>query len=184
MPTTRTAVKTAGLSSGSEASVSPTKESQIDSRKARFSSRKKREPPAHPTPIQRIMIQFLNAIIKYIDRFQKHLLIQLISHIDLTKYCFMYSVDTRYLLWTKPSEENSILFESIEDRVYKGKYKDLSSFKVGNRKVQLENKNLYQLNLLNRLISMNYYYQSSHQHAYLTTIQTRSKNFTFSQKRV
>lgn len=141
MPTTRTAVKTAGLSSGSEASVSPTKESQIDSRKARFSSRKKREPPADPTPIQRIMIQFLNAIIKYIDRFQKHLLIQLISHIDLTKYCFMYSVDTRYLLWTKPSEENSILFESIEDRVYKGKYKDLSSFKVGNRKVQLENKN-------------------------------------------
>jgi hypothetical protein len=68
MPTTRTAVKTASFSSGSDASILPVKESLIDSRKVRFNSKKKREPPANPTPKQKIMIQFLSAIMKYIDR--------------------------------------------------------------------------------------------------------------------
>lgn len=62
MPTTRlTAVKS---TSGSDENALPQRESASEERKARFDSRKKRVPPTDPTPKQRIMIQFLNAIIK------------------------------------------------------------------------------------------------------------------------
>lgn len=67
MPTTRlTAGKTAIESDGS---ASPMKESSIESRKENFDAKKRREPLADPTPKQRIMIQFLDAILKYLDRF-------------------------------------------------------------------------------------------------------------------
>ncbi|GAA5815495.1 hypothetical protein MFLAVUS_009007 [Mucor flavus] len=100
MPTTRlTAVKT---TSGSDASTSPSHETQVESRQARFEARKKPEPLTDASPIQKLMIQFLQVVL---------------------------NVDTHRLLWTKPEQENSIDWETIEDRVYKGKYKDLSSLK-------------------------------------------------------
>lgn len=100
MPTTRgTAIKT---SSNVDVQTNEHRESASESRKARFLARKKRDPPTDPSPKQRIMIQFLNAVI---------------------------NVDKRYILWTRPTTEQAVTFESIEDRVYKGKYKDLSSFK-------------------------------------------------------
>lgn len=64
MPTTRgTAIKTG---SNVDTQTNEHRESASESRKARFLARKKRDPPADPSPKQRIMIQFLNAVIKYI----------------------------------------------------------------------------------------------------------------------
>lgn len=74
MPTTRgTAIKTG---SNLDAQTNEHKESASEGRKARFLARKKREAPTNPSPKQRIMIQFLNAILKYIDEVQ---MLQIIS---------------------------------------------------------------------------------------------------------
>ncbi|PHZ16405.1 uncharacterized protein RHIMIDRAFT_61493 [Rhizopus microsporus ATCC 52813] len=37
--------------------------------------------------------------------------------------------DKQHILWTEPKEHTTITIESIEDRVYKGKYKTFDSFK-------------------------------------------------------
>ncbi|KAG2198528.1 hypothetical protein INT47_008632 [Mucor saturninus] len=96
MPTTRL---TAGKSPMESSTVM--KESSLESRKEIFEAKKKREALLDPTPKQRIMVQFLEAIL---------------------------NVDKRYLLWT-PRHENAITFDIIEDRVYKGKYKDINALK-------------------------------------------------------
>ncbi|CEG79724.1 hypothetical protein RMATCC62417_14155 [Rhizopus microsporus] len=71
-------------------------------RNKRFNSRKKREGYTAQTPKQRAMMQFLSTIIDY---------------------------DKQHILWTEPKEHTAITIESIEDRVYKGKYKTFDSFK-------------------------------------------------------
>jgi hypothetical protein len=62
MPTTRlTAVKT---TSGSDASKTTSNKSQIELRQARFEARKKPEPLTDASPIQKLMIQFLEVVLK------------------------------------------------------------------------------------------------------------------------
>lgn len=62
MPTTRlTAGKTTFELDGSAA---PMRETSIESRKEAFNAKKNREPLIDPTPKQRIMVQFLSAILK------------------------------------------------------------------------------------------------------------------------
>ncbi|EIE80147.1 hypothetical protein RO3G_04852 [Rhizopus delemar RA 99-880] len=72
-------------------------------RERRYASRKKRNNVNAQSPKQKIMMQFLNAMIEF---------------------------DKQRILWSEPKERASITLESIEDRVYKGKYKDLGSFKT------------------------------------------------------
>lgn len=74
MPTTRlTAVKT---TSGSDAITSPSRETQVEPRQARFEARKKPEPLTDASPVQKLMIQFLEVVLKYIFFLKKNKLIQ------------------------------------------------------------------------------------------------------------
>ncbi|CAO3684686.1 unnamed protein product [Rhizopus stolonifer] len=80
----------------------PIKDSLQDAREKKYQERKKRDSCDIQTPKQKVMAQFLTTIIEF---------------------------DKRRILWSENKENKNVALDSIEDRVYKGKYEDLDSFK-------------------------------------------------------